>query len=319
MPESRGEGPRLALVGAAGIVGSEIVELINQRDFTFSALKLFGLASSAADEDDESAEPLGVLDSPRELADFDIVFLAVPPAPAAAIVASGPGPILIDLSAASRPPTDVIPLAAPGLTPRAQVAGLHKPCVVGVPHPAAQVIASILSALGVSSGFAAATVLVGASSQGREAIDALFNQSVELLNAQLDLADEESQKAFNLFLPPFAEELAQVIAAHVTTLTATAPALVVQVAQVPAFHGTAVALFIPAATALVDPAARLREAPGIVLVESGAASSLVDATSQEAVITKLSVTPAGAAIWCVFDAARMAALSAVWIAETAGL
>jgi hypothetical protein len=53
-----------------------------------------------------------------------------------------------------------------------------------------------------------------------------------------------------------------------------------------------------------------------VLVESGEASSLVDATRQEAVIVKLTNTAAGAALWAVFDPARLAALTALWIAET---
>jgi aspartate-semialdehyde dehydrogenase len=145
-----------------------------------------------------------------------------------------------------------------------------------------------------------------------------------LLNARLALEDDESQTAFNVFLPPTADELSEMIAAHVVALTGAAPRITVQVAQVPAFHGMAVALFVPTAADTPDWADRLRAAPGIILAETGAASSCVDAVGQEAVIAKLTIAPkgaamAGAAIWCVFDAARLAALSAVWIAETAAL
>jgi hypothetical protein len=60
----------------------------------------------------------------------------------------------------------------------------------------------------------------------------------------------------------------------------------------------------------------LRSAPGIILVESEEASGLVDGVGQEAIIVRLTVSRGGAAsIWCTFDAARLAALSAVWIAE----
>jgi aspartate-semialdehyde dehydrogenase len=319
MPQRIGHGPRLALVGAAGTVGSQIAELIGQRDFTYADLKLFGSANSGVDESDESAALVEELASSSALTDFDIAFLATPGECAAEIVVSRPGPVLIDLSAAKRAPTAAIPLAAPGLTAHEHIATLKKPGVVGVPHPAAQVIASILSALGIRSGFAGATLLIGASGQGREAIAKLFNQSVELLNARLNLEDDEYQTAFNVLLPPTADELGEVIARQVVALAGVAPTINVQVLQVPAFHGAGVALFLPAVAEMPDCAALLRAAPGIILVETGAASSFVDAAGQEAVIAKLTETPAGAMLWCVFDAARLAALTAVWIAETVRL
>jgi aspartate-semialdehyde dehydrogenase len=319
MPQRTGHGPRLALVGAAGTVGSQIAELIGQRDFTYADLKLFGSANSGVDESDESAALVEEFASSSALTDFDIAFLATPEERAAEIVASRPGPVLIDLSAAKRAPTAAIPLAAPGLTAHEHIAALKKPGVIGVPHPAAQVIASILSALGIRSGFAVATLLIGASGQGREAIAKLFNQSVELLNARLNLEDDEYQTAFNVLLPPTADELGEVIARQVAALAGVAPTINVHALQVPAFHGAGVALFLPAVAEMPDCAALLRAAPGIILVETGAASSFVDAAGQEAVIAKLTETPAGAMIWCVFDAARLAALTAVWIAETVRL
>jgi aspartate-semialdehyde dehydrogenase len=87
------------------------------------------------------------------------------------------------------------------------------------------------------------------------------------------------------------------------------------VVRVPAFHGSAVALFLPTGKESSEWAARLRSAPGIILVESDEVAGLVDAVSQEAVIVRMTQTAAGAALWCAFDAARLAALTAVWIAE----
>ncbi|HLW69551.1 MAG TPA: hypothetical protein VKS22_02910 [Candidatus Binataceae bacterium] len=322
MAERSGSRSRIALVGARGTVGVQIAELIGQRDVTHAELKLFGAAGSADAEGVESGRetlPVAELAAINELAEFDIVFLAIPAERAAEIIAARPGPILIDLSAASQQPLNALALAAPGLTPRERITGMKKPGVIGIPHPSAQVIATILKALEIPSGFAAATVLFAASSRGREGLSRLFNQSAELLNARLQLGEEESQTAFNVFIPPAADALAAAIAAQVATLLDGGPGLNIQIAEVPAFLGAAVALFLPLAAETSQWAAQLRAAPGIILVESGEASSFVDAAAQEAVIAKLTVTPAGVAIWCVFDAARLAALSAIWIAETVSL
>jgi len=322
MAEGSGSRSRIALVGARGTVGVQIAELLGQRDVTHAELKLFGAAGSADAEGVESGrETLAVeeLEAITQLAPFDIAFLAIPAERAAAVVAARPGPLLIDLSAASRAPLDTLALAAPGLTPREQITGMKKPGLIGVPHPAAQVIAAILKALEIGSGFAAATVLLGASSRGREGLSGLFNQSAELLNARLQLGEEETQTAFNVLIPPAADNLAEAIAAQVANLLGGGPGLTVQLAEVPAFLGAAVALFLPVASETSQWAEWLRAAPGIILVESGEASSFIDAAAQEAVIAKLTVTPSGAAIWSVFDGARLAALSAIWIAETVNL
>jgi aspartate-semialdehyde dehydrogenase len=318
MPESR-QRPKLAIVGASGTVGSQIAELIGQRDFTYAELKLFGAPTDregAPIPADEPSEDIIELESADDLSEFDIVFIATPSAPAAALLARSSSSMKVDLSAASRAPADNLPLVAPGLTARERILEMRLAGAFGIPHPAAQVIAAVLQALGIGSEPVGATVILSASSWGREAIATLFNQSADLLNARLDLGDEETQTAFNFFLPSDADLTAAVIAAQVAALTETTPALVVQVARAPVFHGAAVAIVLPARPDTAQWATRLREAPGIVLVESGEASGSVDAAGQEAVIVKLAVTPSGATLWCMFDAARIAALSAIWIAET---
>ena len=74
-------------------------------------------------------------------------------------------------------------------------------------------------------------------------------------------------------------------------------------------------MFLPAGKASMEWAERLRSAPGLILVANDTAAGFVDAIGQEGVITRISLDAAGAAIWCAFDAARLAALTAVWIAE----
>ena len=319
MAARSGQPPKLAIVGASGTVGSQLAELLGQRDFSFAELKLFGAPASAHAKPllaDEAGPEVNELESPKDLAGCDVVFLATPAAPAAALMAACPNSIQIDLSAANRAPSRGQPLVAPGLTPRARVLELRPGRAYGIPHPAAQIIAAVLRTLVIESEFVGATVLLGASGTGREAIATLFNQSADLLNARLDLADEETQTAFNLFLPADADMLAGVIAAQVTELSGKPHALAVQVARAPIFHGAAVAIFLPYRVDLPEWSGRLREAPGLILVESGEASGSVEAAGQEAVIVKLTASPAGAVLWCVFDAARVAALSAIWVAET---
>ncbi len=185
-----------------------------------------------------------------------------------------------------------------------------------MPHPAAQVIASVLNATEIHSGFVGAAIMMSASTRGRDAIATLFSQSAEVLNARLSLDDEETQIAFNVFQPLDADHSSTVIAAQVGKLVESAPQMVVQIVQMPAFHGSAVSLFLPCSSDSTEWVSRLRAAPGIILVENSDASTLIDAAGQEAVIVRVTLTPAGVAFWCVFDAARLAALSAVWIAET---
>jgi aspartate-semialdehyde dehydrogenase len=311
--------PSLAIVGAAGTVGSQLVELLGQRDFAYADLRLFGAPASAHARPGAGDEPnleVKELESPAELAGCDIIFLATPAGPAAALTRACRSAILIDLSAANRAPDHHQPLVAPGLTARQRILALRAGRIFGIPHPAAQVVAALTGALGVGAEFVGATVLLGASSAGREAIVRLFDQSAELLNARLDLADDEAQTAFNLFLPVEADEMGRTIAAQVTALSGHPATLAVQVAYAPVFHGAAVALCLPNSPDVLHWATRLREAPGLVLVESGEASSTVTAAGQEALIVKMTTSSAGATLWCVFDAARIAALAAIWVAET---
>ena len=318
MTAASGRAIKLAVVGAAGTVGSQIVELIGAREVSYAELKLFATEAgiSAEVESGERTHAVTQLESPADLAAFDIAFLAMPESEAIRIIAARPGPVLIDLSAAARLPS-ATPLVAPGLTPRERLLELEAGKLFAVPHPAAQVIAAVLSATGIRSGFAGANVMIAASARGREAVSKLFSQSADLLNARLDVGPEETQVAFNVFLPPNGRELAAAIAAQAAALMGSAPQLTIQVAQVPSFHGGAIALFVPAAGDMGEWSGRLRSAPGIILVESDEASGLVDAVGQEGVVVRMGGGgPGGAALWCTYDGARIAALSALWIAET---
>jgi aspartate-semialdehyde dehydrogenase len=309
---------RVAVVGATGTVGSQIADLIGARDFPYAELKLFGSEAGTTSEGVESGgRTLSVarLGSPADLAPFDLALLAIPADDARSIIEAKPGPICIDLSAARRAPEPSVSMVAPGLTPRERLIEMKGNRTFTVPDPAAQTIAMLLKAIDLRAGFASAAVMIAASGDGREAVSELFNQSADLLNARLDIGEEETQRAFNVFQPANESEAGNAIAAQVAALVPAAPPILVEVLRVPAFHGSGIALFISAGET-TEWAARLRAAPGVIMLEGTDVSSFVDAVGQEAVLVRMSVNRAGARLWAVFDGPRLAALSAIWIAET---
>lgn len=314
-----GREPRVAVVGATGTVGSQIVDLVGEREFPCSELVLFAAEAGSSDSVESAGRILTVskLDAAADLATFDIAFLAVPEARAIEIIEERPGPVLIDLSASGRPPSKV-PMIAPGIVARDRVQDFKAHKLIAVPHPAAQVIATVVNAIGVSGGFVGATVLAGASASGRERVSDLFNQTAELLNARLDIGEEETQLAFNLYIPENGGTLGDAIAAQTTELlNGGGPAIAVQLVQTPAFHGEAVAISAMSPTGDArEWIPMMRAAPGILFIEGDDPAGFVDAVGQEAIIIRMRASGTGAVMWCVFDSARVAATTALWIAES---
>jgi len=310
--------PRVAVVGATGAVGSQLVELISARGFSCRELKLFATQRGASGTIESGGEQFLVheLENPDALADFDIAFLALPQDPAAAIVAARPGPILIDLSGAARAPSDAAPLVSPSLVPRERIGELKGRGVFSVPHPAAHVQATCLAAIEVRAGFVAATAMLGASAGGRDRIALMVDQTTDLLNARLDLEDDETQRSFNVFMREHERAVAAVIASQAAALLRSEPELCLQAVTIPVLHGSALSIAIPRRTLPADPIVRLRGAPGILLVEDAEPLGIIDAVGQEAIFVRAEDTAAGLALWCTYDNARLAALAALWVAET---
>jgi aspartate-semialdehyde dehydrogenase len=319
MAAASGRELRIAVVGATGAVGEQIVELIDARAVPCAELVLFATERGATQTIEARGEAIIVSEfhEPAELSRFDIAFLAVAPSWAADIVRAHPGPLLVDLSAALRAPSEVpsMPFVAPGFTPAERIgefAANNK--VVAIPHPAAHALATIISAAGAQNGVVCATVMLGASSAGRQSVEEVVGEARELLSGTHSLEEGETQRAFNAY--PAEPRLAAALSAQAAALLDTRPRLLIEVVHIAVLHGSAMTVLIPD---LADPAklaARLRAAPGLLLVtgEEGSAS-VIDAIGQEAILVTLAAEPAGASIWCAFDSARMAALDAVWVAE----
>ena len=316
--------PKVAVVGATGAVGNQLIELIAARGFQLSELKLFATEAGATQTVEAAGEErlVDALQSPDDLRDFDIAFLACPAPRATQIIDARPGPILIDLGAANRPPSNA-PMVAPGLTSREALARLRNAKVFATPHPAAHVLATCLKALGVHAGFVAATAMLGASAGGRDVLTAAVDQTTDLLSARLELDDDEVQRGFNAFMREHERSVAAAIAAQVATLLDKAPTLSVQVAAIPVLHGSALTVDIPRPRDTrgngENAVELLRAAPGILIAEEGEPLGVIDAVGQEAIVVSVETRTDSVSLWCVFDNARLAALGALWIAETLAL
>ncbi len=313
---ARGNGGlRVAIVGATGAVGSQLLELMDERAFPYSDLKLFSSEQHGGEsiESGEQTSPVDFLSDPAQLSDSDLVFMAVQRPAAEAILGAAAGPIIVDLSAASMAPA-ATPFVAPGFTPREEVRELSRFKLFHTPHPAALALATIINALG-DVPFCAATVMLPASSTGHGAISHLVAQSADLLNGKLDLHDDERQSAFNMVPFAGAPELEKALAAQMTKLIGSAPKLVLQAIQVPVLHGAAITMGLSNVDGSDTWAASLRAAPGVLLVENEEPPSVVDAIGQEALLLSFTTGRVGSSLWCVFDNARRAALAALWVAE----
>jgi aspartate-semialdehyde dehydrogenase len=312
--------PRVAIVGATGAVGNQLIELIAARGFQLSELKLFATEAGAMQTLDAGGEErlVEALESPDALRDFDLAFLAIPPARAAEIVAAQPGPRLIDLSRCSEPAGNV-PMVAPGLTSREALEKLRTAMVFSTPHPAAHVLATCLKAVGPPTGFVAATAMLGASAGGMDMLTATVDQTTDLLSARLELDEDEVQRGFNVFMREHERSVASAIAAQVSTLLENPPALSVQAAAIPVLHGSALTIDIQKPSNGQDARELLRAAPGLLVVEEGEPLGVIDAVGQEAIIVSVETRAQSVSLWCVFDNTRLAALDALWIAETLAL
>ncbi|MGH7782010.1 MAG: hypothetical protein ACREQR_19505 [Candidatus Binataceae bacterium] len=307
----------MAVVGATGAVGNQIVELIAARAFPHSDLQLFAASAGSsgtveAGDDEYLVEPF---EEPGDLAHYDVAFLAVPEDPALEIINARPGPILIDLSGCSRAPTDAI--VSPGVTSRERIAALRERKLYATPNPVAHALAICLGAIGKIAG-ASAIAMQGASARGRQTIARTVDQTTDLLAARLDLEEDDTQRAFNAFVRESERAVAGRIAEQVLAMLSwPASSLSVQLAAIPVLHGTMLALHArEPVDGWID---ALRAAPGILMVEEAEPLSLIDAIGQEAILVRAEEHASGAEIFCVFDNTRIAALGALWIAETFAL
>jgi aspartate-semialdehyde dehydrogenase len=205
---------------------------------------------------------------------------------------------------------------------------LKTPAVVAA-HPAAVMLALVAGRLQEKLPLAAvaATVMEPASEYGREAMDELHQQTVNLLSFQtLPREQYDAQVAFNLL--PVLGETAKVklastearIRRHYAGLAGDVlPSLALQVVQAPVFHGYVVSMFVeletPATVEKIE-AALVGEHLDVVSGESDPPSNL-SAAGQEDIMVRVSSDSGEDGettrfwLWLAADNLKLAALNAI--------
>jgi aspartate-semialdehyde dehydrogenase len=273
----------LAIVGATGLVGREILQVLAERRFPVGELRLYSSFASAGDEVTSSG--LSVVVQPLEHADFngvDVAFLAAGEqvtAECAGRVREA-GALGIDLSELFADDLDV-PVVVPEVN-AAVVSEFVERGLVSSPNPPAIALAVALAPVEGIAGLEHVTAVTfePVSGAGRAGIEELQRQVLDLMSGR----DSENRLfphriAFNL-LPQVGELLAggfsrgeeQTRAQLLRILDLPDLRLSVTRVRVPLFFGEAIALSVETREKVTAREAResLRAAPGILLSDDAA-------------------------------------------------
>jgi aspartate-semialdehyde dehydrogenase len=323
----------IAVIGATGTVGENIVQILEERDFPVGQLHLLASIESAG----QSVPYRGKNVRVREVNEFDfskvaLAFFAAGPAISLSYVerAMAAGCAVIDLSGA-------LPVAqAPNLVPEVnaeRLSTMSKPAQVASPSASAIAVAMALAPLRglLDIQHISVTACLAVSSQGREGVSELARQTTELLNVRpLEPRFFDRQMAFNLLAQVGTPDeqghvpLEKRLVAELRELLAL-PLLKVSVSciQAPVFFGDSFTVAVQSAVAVDLPAvnAALEAAPGIELVDAGDYPTAVgDAVGQDVVYVgrvRAGIDDAAQLnFWLASDNVRKgAALNAVQLAE----
>ena len=326
----------IAVVGATGAVGRQLLEILEERDFPVAQLCLLASERSDGEFLDFRGDSVLVQSLDEEaFAGIDLAFFCAPAAVSARFcpIAAGAGAVCIDFSGAWRIDADV-PLVLPEVNPH-EIARARGKKIIAIPGAAAAALAVALKPLHQLSPLRrlVVTSVQAVSGAGQAGIDELRVQCGELLNGRpCDAKVFPRQIAFNC-LPqngPFdadgvdAEEAALV---HDLRRLLDLPELGVSATavRVPVFYGYSAAVNVEAQGALSLPQARaaLAATPGVALIDEPAEGDYptpVDAAGQDEVqVGRLRVDgsrPGGLDLWLAADNLRAgAALPAVRVAE----
>jgi aspartate-semialdehyde dehydrogenase len=179
--------PIIAVVGATGTVGRQIITSLQLHDVEPDQVRFFSSERTEAEELDYEEETLpSEKVGPTSFRGVQAVILACPPevAKPLALQAQLDGAWVVDTSGAFRVDANV-PLVAPGVNDGV----LDRPFtgrIISVAHPATQALLSVLQPLREKFGlaFADATMLFGTASRGHAGQEQLSKQTAALMNGK---------------------------------------------------------------------------------------------------------------------------------------
>jgi aspartate-semialdehyde dehydrogenase len=329
----------VAVVGATGAVGGEVVRTLEERVFPVAELRMAASARSAGALVDWRGSSVRVDELDAALFEgADLVFFCAGGAISAeyAPLAVDAGAVVIDKSSHFRMHPDV-PLVVPEVNAE-DLAERHLG-IVASPNCTTIPMVVALKPLAEVAGLAriVASSYQAVSGGGKQGVDTLSRETINLLNLR-DHAEGEEKSVFprriafncipqvDAFLPDGStKEEAKVIAETRRVLHLESLPIAVTCVRVPTFYGHTVALTVELEQPLDPEEARrlLREAPGVVLCELGDEMpypTAADVGGTDAVyvgrVREDPSHPHGLQLWVAADNVRKgAALNAVQIAE----
>jgi len=329
-------GYKVAVIGATGNVGREILQTLHERQFPVDELIPLASERSVGREvsfgDDEILKV-------RDLATFDFkgvdIALSSPGAKISAVHsprAAAAGCVVIDNTSHFRMDPDV-PLVVPEVNPQA-IAGYKKRNIIANPNCSTIQMVVALKPLHDIAKIKRVVVSTyqSVSGAGKEAMDELFNQTRAIfVNDPVKPDIFTKQIAFNVIphIDMFMDDgsTKEEWKMAVETRKILDPNIPVQATcvRVPVFVGHGEAITVEFESAITEAKARdaLKKAPGIIVIDHRANEGYVtpiESAGEDAVyvsrLRKDPTVPHGLSFWCVSDNLRKgAALNAVQIAE----
>jgi len=330
-------GYRVAVVGATGAVGREIIKTLAERDFPISDIAAVASGRSVGTE--ISFGEKRVLTS-QSLEKFDFhgwdIALFSPGAAVSAIHApraAAAGCIVIDNTSHFRMDPDV-PLVVPEVNPEA-LAGFRKKGIIA--NPNCSTIQMVVALKPLHDEFRVKRVSVATyqsvSGAGKEGMDELFNNSRALyVNDPVTPQQFTKNIAFNViphidsFMDDGSTKEEWKMVVETKKILDPSIAVFATCVRVPVFigHAEAVQVEFELPVTAGEVRAALRDAPGVTVIDvredGGYATPAEIAGEDNVFVSRIRKDPTvehGIAFWCVSDNLRKgAALNAVQIAET---
>ena len=323
------EGVRVALVGATGLLGREVLAVLSESSLPIAEIFAVATDRSLGQEIEFQGETHPVETELPQLRDVDVVFLCVPAAASLdlarrALRAEVP---CIDASGALAASAD-LPLAAPALlgAPAGDDSGL-----VVAPPGAALAWALALAPLAARAGLerVVGTAIESASWGWRQGIESLYQESIAIFN-QEDLPAPEAfgrPVAFDC-IPALGEidqggasEREALLAGAVARLLGGSVSVAATLIQVPAFVGFGASLAVETRQPLDPKQAEeaLAAAPGVELWRGEASGQTLRAAAgrDRVLVGRVRRDPtraSGLLLWIATDVLRLAAANAVAVA-----
>ncbi len=322
---------RVAVVGATGHVGRELLELLQERRFPIQRLVPLATDASLGQDVAWLGHDLPVEVDPPPLRELDLLWLCAPAGAAVewirdALRAEVP---CIDLSGALADRGEVpLGLAGPG----GRAWAPDQPLVAGPAGPVL-LLARVLAALRERAGIVRlhATVLESASSAGRSGVEALQQETLGLFQQQEPDASDVFPRPLAFDCLPsadapgvdFAPDREAQIEGHLTRLLRDPPPLSVSALRVPTFAGCGIQLAVEteAPLAAAEAADALSKAPGVVVSDRrDAPTTRTSVGSDDVGVGRVRSDPSvpaerGLLLWIAGDPVRLAAANGLELAQ----